>query len=329
MNNSSERYDKIFSDAIIVSLDFLKGNNILLDSSDDNTVSRQSAHLGLQIFNMIKKLKDDSSNQSDQHVWLLTFNQQNLVKSTKKESDNNIVLNQLDNNAATGNKTSTKTNPGNRIISSQSLVVESLPTESVENSSADVQQSVVDSEEEGASVSSKKANSDFVESSDEDEVSDWHEDVDDNCSTSSDKSHQSQQNTHVNKYTKPVLDDVEQKIKIAKLFRKYPHWTMKKLNERSGYDCKKLSRRDVNHWIKDLETGGSELMRIRLVNKWVYAKCCEYKDKNKKIKDEILKKWAVQGNKILFAQRDHHIPFKASLAWMTNFKVNIWLENYQ
>lgn len=70
MNNSSDEYycefdknNKIFADAIGVSLDLLRKNNFFNDTSDE-TISRVSAHIGVEIFETIKKMRESFMNES-------------------------------------------------------------------------------------------------------------------------------------------------------------------------------------------------------------------------------------------------------------------------
>ncbi|KAF7994910.1 hypothetical protein HCN44_004382 [Aphidius gifuensis] len=112
----------------------------------------------------------------------------------------------------------------------------------------------------------------------------------------------------------------EEKLRIINMARDNPDWTMKTLRERSG--CKHVMNRDqLQRWEEQLEIGGTREDRRKAINSWVYAKCIDYKNRNKKINNQLLKKWALEAASVCLPPKNNpNNEFRASSWWMLNFK---------
>lgn len=116
MNNSGDEYycefeknNKIFADAIGVSLDLLRKNNFFNDTSDE-TISRVSAHIGVEIFETIKKMRESFMNESiciDHEKVLVTLgkndDQMNEISTAVSEIQENPLNIESDDEEATNN----------------------------------------------------------------------------------------------------------------------------------------------------------------------------------------------------------------------------------
>lgn len=120
------------------------------------------------------------------------------------------------------------------------------------------------------------------------------------------------------KYKKTFIP-FEEKIKIVKLARKHPKWSLTRLKEET--DCQSLKSFDqLNRWIDQVETGGSRSEIKEKINKWVYAKCIECKESNEIIYNDLLQLWANKAKIICFPNTHQKIKFGASNTWLSEFK---------
>lgn len=112
----------------------------------------------------------------------------------------------------------------------------------------------------------------------------------------------------------------EEKLRIVNLARENPDWTMKTLRERSG--CKHVMNRDqLERWSEQCSLGGTREDRRKAINSWVFAKCVDYKNRGKKINNQLLKKWALEAASICIPPKNNpNNEFRASSWWMLNFK---------
>lgn len=66
---------------------------------------------------------------------------------------------------------------------------------------------------------------------------------------------------------------------------------------------------------------GTREDRRKAINSWVYAKCIDYKNRNKKINNQLLKKWALEAASVCLPPKNNpNNEFRASSWWMLNFK---------
>ncbi|KAF7994912.1 hypothetical protein HCN44_004384 [Aphidius gifuensis] len=113
----------------------------------------------------------------------------------------------------------------------------------------------------------------------------------------------------------------DEKIKVLKTFKKHPGISLEELKKKTG--CKYLyTINQLNRWVDHVKIGGSFTNKRTKICRSVYAKCIEYRDKNKKITYGLLRKWANEAYNKMPDDAKKNMKFCASTTWILNFKKN-------
>ncbi|KAF7992281.1 hypothetical protein HCN44_001606 [Aphidius gifuensis] len=128
-----------------------------------------------------------------------------------------------------------------------------------------------------------------------DEISDTTEAPNEESPVAQDESDDDSSVESNDKKSRVTYDD---KIKVIKLARENPTWTIAMLRQVSGVKCLKgITTLDL--WKKEVKNGGNKRDKSYRLNQWLDNKVNEYKSKNKKLTREIIQGFLDEAEKSL------------------------------
>ncbi|XP_044002813.1 MATH and LRR domain-containing protein PFE0570w-like [Aphidius gifuensis] len=107
--------------------------------------------------------------------------------------------------------------------------------------------------------------------------------------------------------------------KAVILANKNPTWSLEKISKLSG--CINIKKRaTLKIWEQQIKNGGTCRDKYEAINCWVYNKCLEYKNNNKKIDNNLLSEWGLEAENHCLPITNNSLKFQASEKWLRNFK---------
>ncbi|XP_046407559.1 uncharacterized protein LOC124172185 [Ischnura elegans] len=105
------------------------------------------------------------------------------------------------------------------------------------------------------------------------------------------------------------------KIKVVNLAREHPNWSLATLRNQGSVLLKPKGM--LQKWEKDIESGGTRLEKLRMIDEWVTDRFVEARQRGESVTTRTLQEWA------LSAAKQHISPtfsFTASSTWVKSFK---------
>jgi hypothetical protein len=105
------------------------------------------------------------------------------------------------------------------------------------------------------------------------------------------------------------------KIKVFNLAKEHPKWSISTLRNMGSIHLKHKGMLAI--WEKDIKAGGTKLDKLEMIDRWVYDRFVEARNRNQPVMTRTLQEWAISAS---FQHLSPGFEFSASTTWVASFK---------